>query len=120
MTKYLKKLILVIVTLWISGTHAGSYEDFFKAVREDDAPAVTALLQRGFDPNSRDPAGQSGLTLAARDQAWRVAEALLAHPGIEVDAPNASGESALMLAALRGNLVWCKRLVERGARVQQP
>jgi ankyrin repeat protein len=119
MPNYLKKALLSLVALWIFSAQAGSYEDFFAAVRQDDAVAITTLLQRGFDPNSRDPAGQSGLTLAARDQAWRAAEALLAHPAIDVNALNASGESALMLAALRGQLGWCKRLVERGARVQQ-
>ena len=120
MRRHLKYALLSLVAIWFSSARAGSYEDFFKAVREDDAAAITALLQRGFDPNSRDPAGQPGLTLAARDQGWRAVEALLAHPGIEVNALNASGESALMLAALRGHLGWCKRLVERGARVQQP
>ena len=120
MTKYLRIVVLSLVGMCLSPAHAGSYEDFFAAVQGNDAAAITALFQRGFDPNSRDPSGQSGLTLAARDQAWKALEVLLAHPAIDVNALNASGESALMLAALRGQLQWCQRLVERGAKVQQP
>jgi ankyrin repeat protein len=118
--KYFKILLLSVVLFGISSVRAGSYEDFFVAVRNDDGPAISALLQRGFDPNSRDPSGQPGLTLAARDQAWRALEALLAHPGVDVNALNASGESALMMAALRGQLRGCRRLVERGAEIRQP
>ena len=39
--------------------HAGAYEDFFSAVKRDDGGAVAQLLQRGFDPNSRNPEGQT-------------------------------------------------------------
>ena len=115
-----KYLLLVIVTIGVSGAIAGAYEDFFIAVQRDDAAAITGLLQRGFDPNSRDPNGQVGLTLAAQAQSWRAAQALLVHPGANVNALNAAGESALMLAALKGDLDWCQRLLDRGAKVQQP
>jgi ankyrin repeat protein len=115
-----KIVLLSIVLLAVSRANAGAYEDFFIAVQRDDARAVTGLLQRGFDPNSRDPKGQVGLTLAAQMQSWRAAEALLAHPAADVNAQNAAGESALMLAALKGDQEWCQRLLERGARVQHP
>lgn len=99
---------------------AGSYEDFFTAVHRDDDSGVTALLQRGFDPNSHDPQGQTALTLATRDRNWRVVKALLDNPASDVNELNANGESPLMLAALRGEKDWCLRLLERGARVQLP
>ena len=114
-----KYLLLSIVIMGVSVARAGAYEDFFIAVQRDDAAAITGLLQRGFDPNSRDPNGQVGLTLAAQAQSWRAAQALLAHPGANVNALNATGESALMLAALKGDLDWCQRLLDRGAKVQQ-
>lgn len=120
MRKHLKFVILSLVLIWVSAARAGSYEDFFVAIQRDDPATITALLQRGFDPNSRDPGGQSGLTLGAQAQAWRAVQALLAHPGADVNALNAAGESALMLAALKGDLDWCRRFVERGAKVQQP
>ena len=46
------------------------------------------------------------------------AKALLAQPTIDVNALNQAGESALMLAALKGDLVWTRKLLERGAQVK--
>ena len=51
---------------------AGSYEDFFVAVVRDDPGTINALLQRGFDPNTRDPKGQVGLTLALQNGSFKV------------------------------------------------
>jgi len=120
MRLHIKFAVQVLLAAWVSTATAGSYEDFFVAVQRDDASAVTALLQRGFDPNSLDPQGQTGLTLATRERSWNVARALLASPGLNVNLLNGSGESPLMLAALRGDAEWCRRLLERGATVQIP
>lgn len=109
-------LILVFV---FSIAHAGAYEDFFGALDRDDARTVTRLLQRGFDPNSRSESGQPALFLALQKPSPAVADALWAHPQLDVDALNAAGETPLMMAALRGNLEWMRRLLERGARVHQ-
>jgi ankyrin repeat protein len=114
-----RTLLYVVVLSGVSQARAGSYEDFFQAVARDDAPAVGALLQRGFDPNTRDPKGQVGLFLALQAQALKAAEALLKHPSIDVDAANLNAETPLMMAALRGQLDWCKRLVARGASVSR-
>ena len=98
---------------------AGSYEDFFVAVERDDAAAVRSLLQRGFDPNTRDPNGQVGIFLALRSESMKVADALAAHPATQIDLTNAVAETPLMMAALRGQLDWCKRLVAAGASLQR-
>ena len=81
---------------------AGSYEDFFVAVVRDDPGTINALLQRGFDPNTRDPKGQVGLTLALQNGSFKVFDALLQARGLQVDARNTQDESPLMIAALRG------------------
>ncbi len=112
-------LLYLFFIIGFSSSHAGSYEDFFTAINRDDDRAVASLLARGFDPNSRDPKGQTGLILAMRDQAARVAEALWKSPALEVDAQNASGETALMMAALRGQVAWMQRLLDRGAMVHK-
>jgi uncharacterized protein len=117
---YLRYALYIIVFIGISSATAGSYDDFFAAVRRDDGAAVTDLLQRGFDPNSRGPEGQSGLMLAVQLRTLRAAQALLDHPALEIDALNLHGESALMLAALKGELSWTQKLLERGARVNLP
>lgn len=115
----LKYVIYLIVIIGFSVCRAGSYEDFFAAVERDDASAVTAWLQRGFDPNSRSPQGQAPLHLALRDGQLTVAEALWAHTQLDVNAVNAAQETPVMMAALKGRLDWVRRLLERGARAHQ-
>ena len=98
---------------------ANAYVDFFRAVNIDNVGAVNTLLARGFDPNAANEQGQFGLFLALRDGSPRVAAALLAHPQIKVDIENASGETPLMMAALKGNLDMARRLIESGAQVNR-
>lgn len=119
MMNYFKYAAYLIVATWFSVANAGVYEDFFQAVNRDDGRTVRQLIERGFDPNSRDPKGQAALHLALRDESLAVAEALWASPALDVSALNANGESPLMMAALRGNLAWAQRLLERGAQVHK-
>lgn len=107
-------LILAPSAVW-----AGAFEDFFKAVKDDDAGTVVRLLQRGFDVNSRDEKGQPALLTVFRDGNFKVAEVLLQHPQLEVDAPNAVGETPLMMAALKGHTDWARRLLDKGARLEK-
>ena len=100
--------------------HPDSYADFFIAVRNDNVNVVRDLLQRGFDPNTRNPAGQSGLIVAFQEDSPKAAKLLLNQPNIELDARNTAGESALMFAAIKGNLTGIEALLARGARVNQP
>jgi ankyrin repeat protein len=109
----------VFVALGSSCSWAGAYEDYFRAVAQDNGPAMIGLLQRGLDPNTRDEQGQVGLYLALRAGSFSVAQALLAAPGLEVDALNPAGETPLMIAALRGQAEWVEKLLARGARVHQ-
>lgn len=116
---FLKKAFLVSVTIWFSSAMAGSYEDFFVAVSNDDATTVRSLLVRGFDPNTVGPRGEVPLYAALQAGSLKAAEALWQHPGLQVDAANVNGETPLMMAALRGQLQWCERLVGRGAPVNR-
>ena len=119
MFKLIIKLALYLVlAIGFSSVRAGAYEDFFKAVTFDDAAEVQGLLARGFDPNSRDEKGQTALYLALREGSLKVAERLLAHPDLRQDLLNAAGESALMMASLKGRLEWVKRLLARNARIE--
>lgn len=82
--------------------------------------AVQALLERGFDPNTRDPEGQVGLYLALRQPSPRVANLLLKWPRVDVDARNAQDENPLMMACLKGQVDWVLKLIEHGADVNKP
>ncbi len=98
---------------------AGIYEDFFRAIKRDRPAVVERILARGFDVNSPDPEGQRALHLALRDSQHRLALVLLDAPGLQIDATNAQGETPLMIAAIRGSLEWCQRLVHIGAQVNR-
>jgi hypothetical protein len=111
--------LYLFVATYISSALAGVYEDFFVAVKRNDGRTVSALLERGFDPNTPDPQGQVALILALHGENMAVAEALMARPETQVGLVNAVGESALMMAALRGQLEWCQRLLARGAPVNK-
>ena len=118
--KWFKSIFYLFVLFTTLTALAGSYEDFFVAVKRNDGGSVTELLQRGFDPNTPDPSGNIALVLALQAENFAVAEALMARPGLNINALNQSGESALMMAALRGNLAWCERLLARGASINKP
>ncbi len=114
-----KFAVYSIVFICIS-TFAGSFEDFFIAIRNDNASTVLSLLQRGFDPNTCDETGQTGLVMAMQERSLKAADVLLSHPAIDIDALNRTGESALMMAALKGEVAGARRLLGRGAKVNQP
>jgi ankyrin repeat protein len=115
MRRWFKYLIYLIVVIGISDSNAQSYVEFFRAVDRDDNATVAQLLSQGFDPNSRDERGQTALHLALRDNSPHVAEVLWKHPRLDVNARNATDETPLMIAALRGQFEWVVRLLDRGA-----
>lgn len=119
MINYLKIALYLIVTASFSLSFAGSYEDFFSAVKRDDAAAVRTLLGRGFDPDTLDPTGLSGLYLAMREPAPKVAAALIEWPKTNVEIRTRDDESPLMMAALKGHLDLARTLIERGADVNK-
>ena len=112
--------LALVATVPVSGrAHAGAYEDFFKAIELDNGAAISDLLRRGFDPNARDPKGQPALVVALREDSRKAAAALIAAKGLKVEERNAKDESALMLAALRGNLPAARALIKLDADVNK-
>lgn len=116
----LKKFLYLFVFIGYSFSHAGSYEDFFAALERDDAPRIEALLRRGFDPNSVNPQGDYALMMALRLSSLQVAQVLVKHPATQVEVRTAKDESPLMLAAIKGQLDLCRRLIARHADVNKP
>lgn len=97
--------------------HAGSFEDFFKAAAIDNESAMVTLALRGFDLNTRNEKGESGLMVALREDSLKVAAFLLTQRSVNVNDRNANGETALMIAAIRGQLDIARALIQRGAEV---
>ena len=110
----------LVVAAGLGVVHAGSYDDFFVAIKRNDGPAISALLGRGFDPNTPDPQGVHGLLLALREPSPKAAEALIAWPKTDLNARSADDETALMLAALKGQTMLARKLLDRGAHVNKP
>lgn len=98
---------------------AGSFEDFFTAIKRDDPGTIKALLARGFDANTLNPQGQHGLYLAMREPSLKAAQVLIDWPKTDVNILNAKGESALMLAILKGQQAVADKLIKKGADVNK-
>lgn len=116
---YFRYCLYLVLATGVFSAKADPAADLFKAVEIDAPHLVTRALTAGADPNARDGKGQVALFVALRGESLQAAEALLAHPGVGVDLANASGETPLMMAALRGQVPWMRRLIERGAAVNK-
>jgi ankyrin repeat protein len=119
--RHIRTLSVMLLAGWMPVTgFAGAYDDFFRAVRTNNDGAVKSLLARGLDPNLIEPErGDSGLTLALRDDSMRVVKALLDAPGIDYEIRSRNGDTALMIAAYKGNKDVVAAMLEKGAQVNQ-
>ncbi|MFM7024783.1 MAG: ankyrin repeat domain-containing protein [Limnohabitans sp.] len=119
----MKKLLHLVVGIQLIAfcmmAKAGSYDDFFVAVRFDNPSTVQSLLKRGFDPNTVYLDGTPALVKALEEKSYKVAEVLAGHPQIRPDLANNRDENALMLAALRGQEPVVSKLLARGAAVNK-
>lgn len=117
----LRRWVLVGLLAWgkASSAVAGAYDDFFRAIHADNASAVAAWVERGFDPNTVDPDSVPALLLALKLKAYAAAQVLLAAPGSLVEVRTRQDESALMLAALAGQRALCERLLQLDADVNK-
>ena len=118
--KVVYRIVLIMFSMGVPMAYAGSYDDFFAAIRQDDQASIQVLLARGFDPNTVDATGSAGLLLAVKTSAMKVAATLAAWPGTKVEVRNTADESPLMLAALTGELALCQMLIKKGADVNKP
>ncbi|OHC75316.1 MAG: hypothetical protein A3H24_08915 [Rhodoferax sp. RIFCSPLOWO2_12_FULL_60_11] len=115
-----KHVFYLIVLISYSFCHAGSYDDFFTAIKHNDTNTVIGLLNRGFDANTLDPAGEHGLLLAIREPSLEVTTVLINWPKTKVETRNSQDESPLMLAAINGFTEICQQLISKGADVNKP
>ncbi len=109
------KVIFVFV-VGVSVAHAGAYDDFFKAIEQDDEAQVMQLLKKGFDPNTVNADGLPGLSLAIVASANKTLKALEQAPGIDVQLADKHGDTPLMHASMKGRLDVVSDLLAKGAQ----
>lgn len=115
-TKRFGLVLAASLLLGSSGAIAGSYEDSLDAARLGRVSQLSTLLDRGIDPDTVDAFNNSLLIIAARENHPAVVE-LLVTRGARISYRNEAGDSAIMLAALRGNHDIVLRLLNAGAEV---
>ena len=120
MIKHFRFILYLIVYIGYSLASAGSYDDFFKAIKEDNPVVLNNLMNRGFDVNTISPLGEYALILALREPRLKAARVLIGWPNLNAEVRSAQDESPLMLAALHGLLAECQGLIDRGADVNKP
>src|SRR5690554_832937 len=115
-TKRLGLALAASLLLGSGAALAGSYEDSLDAARLGRTQQLSQLLDRGIDPNTVDAFNNSLLIIAARENHGDVVD-LLVRRGARISYRNEAGDSALMMAALRGNVDIVTRLLYAGAEV---
>jgi uncharacterized protein len=119
MINYFKYALYLYVSIAFNLSYAGSYDDFFRAIRSDNAGAIEKLLQLGFDPNTLDPNKQHGLYLALREPSLKAAKVLVNWPKTDLNATNEVGETPLMMAVIKGHLELAAAMLEKDADVNK-
>ena len=112
-------LLLAVPLLW-SGLNrsrrARLSAELFDAVQGSDQQTVSALLETGADPKSRDSSGATALLMAeSAGNAEMVA--MLASRGADVNAVNLNGRTALHRSAARGDLAVLQALLDAHASI---
>jgi ankyrin repeat protein len=94
---------------------------FFRSVQIDDARTVKSMLGTTVNANQINPiGGEPGLVQAVREDAMKVFQVFLDHPGTNLEAKAANGNTALMMAAFKRNRPAVEALLARGAAVNRP
>lgn len=91
-----------------------------EAVRLDDAATVRRLLAAGVSPNLRETTHGPAIVMAAKLDSFKSLAELARAPGADLEAVDSSGQTALMMAAIKGHAPSVALLLERGARVDNP
>lgn len=120
MRNYFRFVVYLAAAICFSANAASPDVAFFRAVNIDDERTVRQHLAEGLDPNISNPQGQHALYLAMKEDSHKVASLLVAHPTIRIDATTRDDETALMMAALRGQVDWVRRLAKLGAAINRP
>lgn len=112
-------LLLSVLCLTACATAATSNTALVKAVVFDDNNAVADALRAGVDPNARDDKGTPLLVIAMREKSVKVAKLLIENDKTDLEATDAAGENAMMMASLQGLTPMVKLLIDKDAEVNK-
>lgn len=115
----LQTLGLVASTAMLPCALADAYTEFHTAIIRDDYVKIHKLLQRGMDPNTVDINGRPALVRALQLDSLRVVQELIKYPGIRINAITPQGETALMLACIKGHIDLVRVFLFMGGAVNQ-
>ena len=99
---------------------AAAFKEYWFMIKNDRDAEMRELFRTGFNPNRKNADQQPALIYAAREDSWRAFDLLMAHPKIDINLGNQYNETPLMYTALLGDLVRTQKLIDKGARVNQP
>lgn len=98
-----------------------SYDDWFNAIKFDDTRRMSALLERGFDPNSVEPERfDSGLIVAIRQKSAKAIALLLSIDTLNINISSRNGDTALMIASYMSDTATALALINKGAEINRP
>ena len=115
-----KSLVAIALGLGaLAPVWAADAGDFFRAIHQDNDSAMRRLLEDGFDPNTKSDKGVPGLYMALQEGSMKVAKVLLQSRRLKAEQRNATDESPLMMAALKGQLDVAQALIDKDADVNK-
>jgi ankyrin repeat protein len=108
--------LLIVLTIFYSGTCADQGEDLLDAARKNDLAKAHELLDSGTDPNAKGIYVYTPLMWASKMGHVELARLLL-QKGANVNAKTEDSRTALMVAAQAGRVEIVRLLIEKGADV---
>ncbi len=88
-----------------------------EAIMVDDAKRIQELLVAGVDPNIREADHGPAVVMAASVESYRALSELAAASQTDLEATNAKGETAILVASRKGNVPAVKALIDGGAEI---
>ncbi|WP_157667618.1 ankyrin repeat domain-containing protein [Comamonas serinivorans] len=116
-----RSLAALALALGLSSSlaHATPADDMERAIAQDNDLSTQKMLANGVSPNTLTNKGVPVLYSAIQMESYKVAKVLAQAPGLEADQTSPKGETALMMAAFRGQVDLARQLIARGAQVNR-
>ena len=118
--KQVKYVVYIVFSIYSICGFAGSFEDFFMAIKNDEVKVISSLFVRGFDPDTVDLNGEPAILNTLRHGSLKSFELIAKQPKVNLNVRNSHGESALMLLCLKGDFDLAKMLIKREADINHP